>query len=480
MPIRLLDTGDRLRLAAADDPLTVLQSHELGEQAEETRRAEANAPDEVSLAYLDPARDYQAGLQRARRPGAGGGIARLELPAVVGADKAKGFAETALAEFAALQVRRRVSCGWSRLGLAPGTRVSTPDGRSWRVAERSVSRNGVSLELALEANSPGIALGADPGRGVSAPDDLHGPTIAHLLDLPPLEDTLVDAPRLFVAAAGSEPGWRRAALLTSIDGGASWTGIGDTAPAAVIGTAATKLPGAPEYLLDTASRVDIMLANSAMTLSDADPGQLAAGANLALLGDELIQFGEATPLSSTRWRLERLVRGRRGTDWAADSHAVGERFVLLLPDTLLAWDPPLAASGSEVQLLAAGLGDTEPVAAFADAIGAALKPPAPAQLRARQRADGGFDLSWSRSSRLGWRWLDGVDAPLGEEREAYRLTITRADGSTRTHELTMPIAVYPAAEVTEDRAIGPSVTIAVIQLGTRATSRAALLTLPLA
>jgi hypothetical protein len=33
-----------------------------------------------------------------------------------------------------------------------------------------------------------------------------------------------------------------------------------------------------------------------------------------------------------------------------------------------------------------------------------------------------------RRSRIGWDWIDGVDAPLGEESERYQVTIERAEG----------------------------------------------------
>lgn len=471
-PLRLVDDGARLRLASPADPVATLDPAELAEGGRDTRSS-GEAPVEASLAYLDPARDYQTGLQRARRPGAGRGVARLELPAAITADAAKSLVEQALAERASRRVRRRVRCGWARLELRPGVRVRTPDGAAWRIVERGVTREGVTLDLVSEAGLPALDLPADAGRNVAGRDAVHGPTTVHLLDLPMLGDTIVDAPRLWIAAAGTSPGWRRASLLASVDEGASWIAIGETAPSATIGTAVTRLGTSPEFLRDDANMVEVRLLHGEMPLADADADRLAAGANLALLGDELIQFGRASPLGEGRWLLERLVRGRRGTGWAAGAHAVGERFVLLDEAALFGWDPPLAAAGRTVRLLASGIGDASPVEARADAIGAALGPPAPAQLVARRRDDGGFLISWSRSSRLGWRWLDGADAPLAEEREAYRITIARADGSTRTREVGQPATIYGSDEVGADRLIGPSVAVSVLQLGTRAASRPA-------
>jgi hypothetical protein len=401
MPLRLIDDGQALRLERESDPVVTIPSVDIADGAEDRRKPAGEAPGEASLAYLDPARDYQAGLQRARRGGGGRSIARIELPAAVSADAAKALAERYLATRYSGLARRQIQCGWSQMSLSPGSRVETPDGARWRVLDRSIARDGVTLDLLAEAGAPALAWSADPGRSLSPLDAPHGPTTVHLLDLPPLGDALSEAPRLYIAAAGASPGWRQASLLASIDDGASWTAIGDTALPTTMGIAETRLPPGEEFLLDLVATVEVRLLHAGMQLSDADPGQLAAGVNLALIGGELVQFGRAVPLGGPRWRLERLLRARRGTGFAAATHRAGERFVLLTADTLLAWDPPLAAAGGKVRLLATGVGDTAPVQTEAISIGTSLRPPPPVLLRARRRSDGGFDIGWVRQSVTG-------------------------------------------------------------------------------
>lgn len=474
-PVRLAARGAGLALADPEAVPVPLGAHEIHEERRDARAGSDTLPVEASLAYFDPARDYQTGLQRARRPGPGRALARIELPAALEAGTAKALAAQRLASQAAAGAGRTVRCGWNRLALAPGDRVATPDGAVWRVAGRTIARDGVTLELAAEAHGAraDAVADADAGRSVIAADAVHGPTVVHLLDLPILDDSLATAPRLLVAAAGRAPGWKRATLLASVDDGASWEVIGETGPPATIGVAASALAPATEFLIDRAGDVVVELLHAEMLLADADPGRLAAGANAALLGDEIVQFGRATPLGGRRWRLSELLRGRRGTGWAAARHQAGECFVLLEPDSLFAWDPPMAARGGTVRLLASGIGDASPVEARADAIGAALRPPPPARLAVRRQADGSRSVSWARASRLGFRWLDGVDAPLGEEREAYRLTVTRADGRMRSVDLDAPGWAYSRAEMAEDRRAGGRVELAVVQRGTAALSRPA-------
>lgn len=319
LPIMLRDDGVVLRTDAEEVPV-VLAAGEIAEGGSEKFASAGEVPEMLSLAYYDPARDWQASVQQALRPG-GRGAAELELAAALSAEEARTIAEEALARMAHARGRREVRTGWARLTLAPGGTVRLPDDPGlWRVAGRSVEREGVRLSLRRVRTGSVVTKPAEPGRGVSAPDRVHGPTVVQLLDLPGLGDAALDVPRLYVAAAGASPGWRRAALLASLDDGASWAAVGATAAPAVIGTAATALGEASEALFDTAHAVEIELLHDAMLLEDADDARLLAGANLAVLGDELIQFGRAEPLGGARWRLSRLVRGRRGTSWAAAMH----------------------------------------------------------------------------------------------------------------------------------------------------------------
>src|SRR5215210_4117049 len=121
-----------------------------------------------------------------------------------------------------------------------------------------------------------------------------------------------------------------------------------------------------------------------MWLESRSDAALASGANLAVLGEELIQFGSAVPTGTRRFRLSRLLRGRRGTEWAAGLHSAGEPFALIEAESLAAIDAPLGALGGEARLLATGLGDPEGVSALRPLHGEAMRPPAPVHLRAQR------------------------------------------------------------------------------------------------
>lgn len=227
-------------------------------------------------------------------------------------------------------------------------------------------------------------------------------------------------------------------------------------------------------LFDLLGSVEVELLHEGMVLTGCSVDALAAGANLALVGDELIQFGEVAPIGERRWRLSKLLRGRRGTEWAAGDHSAGEDFALIEVATVRVVESSVEAGvGTAIQLLASGIGDEEPASAGIVMTGEALRPPPPVHLRAEPDGSGGVALSWVRRSRLGWTWQSGADTPLGEESERYALTISGA-GFVRAAETSLPAFYYDAAMRVLDGA-GP-VSVSIAQLGTLGRSRPATIT----
>lgn len=91
-------------------------------------------------------------------------------------------------------------------------------------------------------------------------------------------------------------------------------------------------------------------------------------------------------------------------------------------------DLSMQAVGISARVLAQGVADDEVAEAAAVVTGISIVPPAPVHLRINDLPDGSAEVRWTRRSRAGWDWIDGVDAPLGEESERYQVTIERAEG----------------------------------------------------
>ncbi len=468
--------GDALTLASGSGETVAVSDAGVrqGEGARGNRAIAAadRAPRLVTLSHYDPARDYQAGLQRAARPGAGHREEAIELPAALTGAQAKAMAQAALARADAERERRTITTGWAALAIVPGGRVEI-DGEpgQWRVADWRLEAMAVTLDL-IRIAPAALPASATSGRVIGAPDLAAGTTILHAFELPHLEEGRLSAPRLSIAACGTGAGWRRAVLSISSDAGAHWQAAGTTALPAIVGTIEVPPLVADPVIEDRASVMIVELARDDMLVADADDYALQLGGNLAWIGGELIQFGRADPLGGARWRLSRLWRGRRGTEMAIGEAVTGDPFILIEPATLGQRDLASGSSGA-ISISALAVSDAEPVVAVAELNGSSIVPPSPVHLAYTEQPDGGAMLRWVRRSRVGWRWIDGADAPLGEEAEQYRLSIMPEGGVSSTIIVGTASFMLPA----ESRAGAPT-RIEVRQIGDQGASPPAVIIIP--
>ena len=92
-------------------------------------------------------------------------------------------------------------------------------------------------------------------------------------------------------------------------------------------------------------------------------------------------------------------------------------------------------------------------------------------LSAERLSDRTWRFAWVRRSRANWGWIDGTDAPAGEDGERYRIEIEPSAGRVRTMELTGTSFDYgPALQAEDGAADAVAVTLRVAQLGARAAT----------
>lgn len=203
-----------------------------------------------------------------------------------------------------------------------------------------------------------------------------------------------------------------------------------------------------------------------------------AGQNLALIGNELIQFLRADLIGPSRYRLSGLLRGRRGSEWAMADHNLSDPFVLIESDSLLALTIPEGTA--TVLASASGIGDAVPAEATRLIEGNAVRSIAPTLLRSKETVTGDILFDWVRRSRDGWRWVDFVDAPLAEESDRYEVTTKPQPGLPRSMVQDGTHYTYSAAERAADMSAGAiALQIEVRQIGTYGPSRPASITMSL-
>jgi hypothetical protein len=428
-------------------------------------------PAELTLSYYDPERDYQTGAARASLESRSAPAEQIELPGAMHASEAKALAESSLARRWAERDRITLRLSPAFLDIQPATKIEI-NGQAglWRVERLTLDRMVTVAELRPVYSKIGT-VPADQGRVLPSIPIERVPTDLAIFELPDDGSGSATSPVVVVAAAGGT-NWHPVPL--SLEIGGLQTTARTARAATVMGTATTALGAGQSALIDVSNSVDVSLTDSLQWLESCDDDALCGGANLAIIGDEIFQFGSAVPLGNGLLRLTRLLRGRRGSEWAMGAHFPGERFALLDPARLLNLPLDRANIGAQIVVTPSGLGDEVPAPVSRVVSGEALKPPSPVHLRTSTDIDGNLHCTWVRRSGSGWEWLDAVDVPLGCAVERYRATLEGALGSI-IREASLPSLEFSAAELS---GVGSgSARLEVVQVGDFAMSHPAALSI---
>jgi|GEM_PF-1012435 len=419
---------------------------------EQTRVQELDLPLEVRVDYIDAARDYDVGSQRARRSVTKGArfLAKVSLPLVSTAAKAKQIAEARLFTVWAEREQARLTLSRRYLAIEPGDVIDLSDKRM-RVSQVRLKDGIVDMRGVLV---PPVAAtsGASADAGEAAwQNDLEPVASAlYLMDLPLLR-AADDQPGIYAAVSGID-GWPGANVWRAADG-VNYSRIAGFSSVAKAGMAVTVLGNGAPYYMDRASTVDVQLLQGA--LASCSETDLLGGANAALLGDEIIQFQNATLQGPGLYRLSNLLRGRRGTEETAGDHEIGERFVVL-SEGAVQFIPALLTDRNRTYNFRAlsngqSLSDVPGSNVTYDLV--TLRPMAPAHLTGTRSAGTGSDLTinWIRRARKNGDWIDNVDVPLDETEELYDVEIMDGANVVRTYgEVTTTSQLYGAADQTSD------------------------------
>lgn len=418
------------------------------EEARNKQRAGVPTRNPAALRYYDEDRDYQPGVQRAVGARQTGRELMVDLPATMTANGARQ-----LATESANRARWQHETVTWRMGeldprLNPGMVVRIPDApglwliRSWEWFDR-----GIELELERLAPSAAGTVASDPGEALSQIDLAIPATHLLAIEVPADGSANPATPLIFAAASAENSTWRGAALF-AVQGSAlvdlSTTG----SQRAVIGSLAEPLSPSPALLFEPAASVMVQLVANDLGLTDADIAAIAAGTNRMMIGSEVVQFARAEPLGGGLWRLSGLLRGRGGTEQAAALGHPLQATALLLDDSLTALDPALAPPLTSTRIAAIGTNDVDAVIAPLANAGLSRRPLCPVHPRATIEADGARLFEWTRRARGQWRWDDGVDVPLVEEREAYLAGYGPAQTPHATWSITTPQLRLTEAEIT--------------------------------
>lgn len=218
--------------------------------------------------------------------------------------------------------------------------------------------------------------------------------------------------RVLLAAVGLSFGWKGAIVFANFYGEKKVVAEFD-APC-TMGSCITRLLPSRGNIIDRKSRVVVNLMEGILT--SATDEEFAAGKNLALIGNEIVQFQNAILLKERQYELSYFVRGKYGSEYDQYSN---QRFVLL-DSSVQDVEVPHDMIGSELEFsfLSKGHSIDKMQKLSISYEAKCLQPLTPVHIRSYIMGKE-LVIKWIRRSRANMVWRNGVDIPLAEEEEMY-------------------------------------------------------------
>lgn len=317
----------------------------------------------------------------------------------------------------------------------------------------AIEWEGISYDEAVYDSTRAGTSGIPVAPIYTAP----GTSLPLFKDIPIVSETH-DSPGFYAMATGASASWNTGVVYKSADKGATWNAAFTITSPTIMGLTKQRLGSGPYTIWDNVNTVDVELVKG--TLVSATDSLVLRGANLCLIGGEIVQFANAELIAPNTYRLSRLLRGRRGTEQHRTRHKAGEHFALLSNLTRVV--RPISEVNVPLLYKVVPPGaylEDQPSFEFTWT-GEGLKPFSPVLPKWSKTVAGDITLTWVRRSRIGQELVLPSDMPLGESYEKYYVdvcndymtgrvinTYTVNNSTTFVYTKAMQIADFGDAEV---------------------------------
>lgn len=305
------------------------------------------------------------------------------------------------------------------------------DGDRIRLTEVEIDEGRQNYKAVFDraSNYQTSVLGLAPSVTSEPIDIVIGATTAVVVDGPVLRDA-DDRLGYYIAVSGTNVNWSGALVELSTDGGVTYDQQIEFERGTVMAELLTTLPAHSPYYPDDVHTVQIKMLQGDMDITPVTLADMMNRANLALIGGEYVNIGDAQDLGGGVWELSYFLRGRKGTPVSA--HAPGTRLTMLTRVTLALVDADRFLLGRDLTVRATTYGSDEQIVQTVPYTGQSQTERAPAYLRA-VRGGGDIVITWQGVGRLG----GGVNVAQGSRFAGYRVTVGASVIDTQATALTV-------------------------------------------
>jgi hypothetical protein len=267
----------------------------------------------------------------------------------------------------------------------------------------------------------------------------------HLLDLPLLPNNIANQTLLYIAACGLEAEWGGIDIYYSINSGTSYKFAKSITKQVIIGTTLNRLGSSISEIRDDYHQIEVIILNGELESYNEETIEQN---NLALIGDEIIQFTNAKLIAPNHYILSNIYRGCLGTEEYISSHTANEKFILL--DNISSFELPLNLINSELKFkVCPRASNAKPQFLDFNYKARMFKPFSVAHVNYQINETHDIEVNWIRRARQNIRSLD-ASTPLFEVKELYEIDIIHDNKVVRTIISDVPKVLYLQSEMLAD------------------------------
>jgi hypothetical protein len=456
-PFDVIEAGDKLVFRNRDRlPVGIIDwddmrahtrgSLEIGNKLERTHIDDPQLPKSIKISFQDASRDYSSNQVKATRSMTRStSVQTQDLPISSTPTVMKKAAETAMTILMAQRNGYAFKLPAKYLRFQVGDVVQLPvkkgQYRTVRLTQADIGTNFIMDVKAVDhvLTESGIAAIAMDGDSIISTVNYPADTRVHVLDCPSLTDDELDT-GVYVVFSADTSNWDGGALYRDILAGSSTPMFGTDAstPAGTewelqvtgteyvaSGTVLNLLP--PPISVDTLDtetemKVIFWTANPSF-VSQTYESMLGSTDNVFMVDGEIIQAQTVQQIDAQTFIFTNLLRGRRGTDYAAYNHAINDTIVELRPDAIERWDIEPEYVDAQIDWRGATQGldvMAQPTQSFVFEANH-LKAFGPAATEVMRLDDGELRMTLHPRARYGGQWLGGstTTSPDKDEYTVY-------------------------------------------------------------
>ena len=227
----------------------------------------------------------------------------------------------------------------------------------------------------------------------------------------------------------------------------------------IVGMLLEDIDSHPHAYPDTRNTIKLRTNDTRDILMSYDRREMLNRKGLLIVGEELMNYGNAEDDENQNWELSYLFRGRKGA--AARSHVAGERVVLFDYGSVPFIDASLYDVGKTFTLRVTSLGTDENYTMSFTFNGNSQRERKPTLLKVRKSKDGNMLIKWQGVGRLG----GGSQVAMGAYFDGYIVTVNGKKydiiGNRMSLEIPYESGVVSVAQANKIMGAGESISVRV-------------------